>query len=70
MKHFIAAIAIACGSTGAFACTTTNQANTDCVALTDDNIGSGWDPADDTAIKEWFADADAATEKWGHISDW
>ena len=53
-------------------CTTTNEANTNCAALTDATIGNSHDAADDTAIKEWFANADttAAEAKWGHIRDW
>jgi hypothetical protein len=42
----------------------------ECVAINDDNIGNAFDGADDTAIKEWFADEAAATAKWGHISTW
>jgi hypothetical protein len=52
-------------------CTTTNEVNTNCAALTDTSIGSGLTTtAPDTAIPEWFADEAAATAKWGHISDW
>ena len=51
-------------------CTTTNDANTNCEALTDTTIGNAYDGAADTAINEWLADADAATAKWGHISEW
>ncbi|GMI26348.1 hypothetical protein TeGR_g5383 [Tetraparma gracilis] len=70
MKNFIAALAIACRSIGALACTTTNQANTNCAALTDATIGNSYNGAANTAIVEWFADEAAATAKWGHISDW
>jgi hypothetical protein len=56
----------------ATACTTTNEANVDCVALTDATIGSmSWDESCTAcAIPEWFADEAAATAKWGHIRDW
>ena len=42
----------------------------ECVAINDDNIGNSYNGAADTAIVEWFADEDAATAKWGHISTW
>jgi hypothetical protein len=51
-------------------CTTTNEANTNCEALTDETIGSLWNGAPGTAIVEWFADEAAAEAKWGHIRDW
>jgi hypothetical protein len=88
MKNFIAALAIAIAiaiaiavavaiaiagrSIGALACTTTNQVNTNCAALTDETIGNTLYGAADTAIMEWFANADttAAEAKWGHIRDW
>ena len=41
-----------------------------CVAINDDNIGNANNAPSDTAIREWFADAEAATAKWGHISTW
>ena len=51
-------------------CTTTNEVNTSCEALTDDTIGNSANGAANTAIVEWFADEAAAIAKWGHISDW
>jgi hypothetical protein len=43
-----------------------------CVAINDDNIGSSFwaESCTACAIPEWFADEDAATAKWGHISTW
>jgi hypothetical protein len=70
MKFFMAAVATVLLAAGALACTTTNTENTNCAALNDATIGNAYDGVAGTAIQEWFADEAAATEKWGHISDW
>jgi surface protein len=43
-------------------CTTSNSANTDCTALTNDNIN--------TARDLWFSDEGSAIATYGHIKDW
>jgi hypothetical protein len=69
MRIAQAALALALAASGTSACTTTNEFNTDCEALTDATIGD-YNSGAGTAIGDWFIDSVAATAKWGHISRW
>ena len=63
-RTFIVVLAMTAvvGPAVVIACTTTNEANSDCAAITDANIGLARD--------HWFHDQAAATSEYGHISSW
>ncbi|GMI20701.1 hypothetical protein TeGR_g78, partial [Tetraparma gracilis] len=62
MRFLRIAVAMTYGVSVAHACTTTNEVNTDCAALTDTTIND--------AVSEWVDDAGTAETTYGHIRDW
>ena len=77
MRFTISAVAaVVLQATSGSACTTSNEANTDCEPITDENLGSIRHSG--SAIRDWSLGAwsfdgystSTARDKWGDIDDW
>ena len=73
MRFTISAVAVVVlQATSGSACTTSNEANTDCEPITNDNLFPTNMPG--TALYEYFnpdaARASAAVEKYGSLGNW
>jgi predicted porin len=73
MRFTISAVAaVVLQATSGSACTTSNEANTDCEPITDENFGSirqSGSAMDDFSLDglRWGS---AGRDKWGDIDDW